>query len=116
MSGEAAQLQLFTFFLTNMLSPVKIWRNQKKVRKMLGFEGTIISWTKVYVPPSGFSSQAPYVIAIVKFDRGICHTAQLVDFDESRLGIGQRVVSILRRTRDPDPEEVIPYGIKFRPI
>lgn len=83
---------------------------------MLGLKGTIISWTKVYVPPAGFSSQAPYIIAIVKFDRGICHTAQLVDFEEGRLGIGQRVVSILRRTRDPGEEGVIPYGIKIKPV
>lgn len=99
-----------------MLSPVKIWRNQKKVRQLLGLEGIIVSYTKVHVPPAGFVSQAPYVVAIAKFAQGLRCIGQLVDWDDRHLKIGMKVKTILRRTRDPGEEGIIPYGIKFKPI
>ena len=99
-----------------MLSPVKIWRNQKKIVALLNLKGEIISYTKIHVPPSGFESQAPYVVVVVLLDKGKKHTAQLVDWEEKNLFIGQKVLAVLRRTRDPGNEGVIAYGIKFRPI
>ena len=99
-----------------MLSPVKIWRNQKKIQKLLNIHGKILSWTKIYVPPLGFESQAPYVIVVVKLNSGINYTAQLVDWEEKHLKIGEKVKTVLRRTRDPGEEGVIPYGIKFKPL
>lgn len=99
-----------------MLSPVKIWRNQKKVRQLLNLEGQIVSFTKVHVPPAGFESQTPYVVAIVKLNKGISYTAQLVDLKEEHLFIGQKVKTVLRRTKEAGEEGVIPYGIKFKPI
>ncbi len=98
------------------ISPVKIWRNQKKIQKLLGLEGRIVSFTQVFVPPVGFVSQAPYALVIVEFHSGTRYTAQLVDYDMYHLRIGQRVVSVLRKTRDPSEEGVIPYGIKFKPL
>lgn len=99
-----------------MLSPVKIWRNQKKVRQLLNLEGTIVSFTKVHVPPAGFEPQTPYVVAIVKLNKGISYTAQLVDLKEEHLFIGQKVKTVLRRTKEAGEEGVIPYGVKFKPI
>ncbi len=99
-----------------MISPVKVWRNQKKIQKILGLYGTIVSWTKVHVPPVGFSSQAPYVIVVVKLESGKSYIAQLVDFSENSLKTGQKVKAVLRKTRDPGEEGVIPYGIKFKPV
>lgn len=99
-----------------MISPVKIWRNQKKIRELLGREGTIVTWTKIFVPPEGFESQAPYVVAVVELSDKTHCTAQLVDYDEKHLKIGQKIKTILRRTRDPGTEGVIPYGVKFKPI
>ena len=99
-----------------MISPVKIWRHQKKIRKLLGIEGKIISFTKIFVPPAGFESQAPYIVAVVKLSSGKNYTAQLIDWDERNLTIGQKVMTVLRRTRDAGEEGVIPYGIKFKPI
>lgn len=98
-----------------MNSPIKIWRNQKKIQKLLGLSGMILSWSRIQVPPSGFESQAPYIVAVVKLSTGINYTAQLVDWDDSHLRTGQKVTTVLRRTRDPGDEGVIPYGIKFKP-
>ncbi len=99
-----------------MISPVKIWRNQKKVQKILGLCGKIISYSKVFLPPVGFESQAPYVVVVVKLENEENYTAQFVDWHENDLCFGQKVIAVLRRTRDPGEEGVIPYGVKFKPL
>lgn len=99
-----------------MISPVKIWRSQKKTQKLLGIAGEIISFTRVYTPPAGFESQAPYIVVVAKLDNGGKLTAQLVDWHEENLKIGQKVETILRRTKNAGNEGVIPYGVKFKPL
>lgn len=99
-----------------MVSPVKIWRNQKKIQKILGSIGEIITFTQVFVPPLGFEAQAPFVVVIVRLESGKKYTAQLVDWEEKQLKIGQSVKAVLRKTRNPGEEGVIPYGIKFKPF
>lgn len=99
-----------------MVSPVKIWRSQKKITHLLHVTGAIVSWTKVHVPSATFEREAPYVVAIVKLDNGKQYTAQLVDWNEHHVQIGQRVLVVLRRTKEAGNESVIPYGIKFQPI
>lgn len=105
-----------------MVSPVKIWRNQKKVRSLLGKTGQILSWTMIYIPPSGFSDQAPYPVALILFEDGTKMTAQLVDLPAGRqVGKeydlkGMQVITVIRRVLKPDETGVIPYGIKVKPI
>lgn len=99
-----------------MTSPVKVWRNQKKVAKMLGKTGKIISWTVIRVPPADFSYQAPYPVAVVKLNGGKKIIAQVVDYKDDQLVFDQKVVTVLRRTAKPDTSEVIPYGIKVKPV
>jgi len=99
-----------------MISPVKIWRNQKRIRQLLGLKGKIVSFTKIFVPPAGFEAQAPYIVALVKLANGQNFTAQLVDWEDKHLQIGQKVKTVLRKTRDPGEEGIIPYGVKFRRI
>lgn len=98
------------------ISPVKIWRNQKKITSILGEVGKIISYSLIYVPPMGFENEAPYPVVLVEFTDKKKYTAQLVDWHENNLVIGQKVQAILRKTRNPGLEGVIPYGIKFKPI
>lgn len=99
-----------------MISPVKVWRNQKRIRSLLGQTGKIVSWTVVYVPPEGFIDQAPYVVALVELSTGTRHMAQVVDYRPEHLRVDQPVRTMLRRTRDAGTEGVIPYGIKFIPF
>lgn len=98
-----------------MQSPVKIWRNQKSIAKILGKTGKIVSWTVIRVPPAGFSSLAPYPVVLVELTGGERMTAQLVDWEEKYLTIGQRVVTVVRRVTEPNAEGIIPYGIKVKP-
>lgn len=83
---------------------------------MIGKIGTIVSWTLVRVPPADFMDQAPYPVALVKLERGQMICAQLVDWGNEDLAIGKKVVTVLRRVTHPDPDGVIPYGIKVKPI
>jgi hypothetical protein len=98
-----------------MTSPVKVWRNQKKITKMLGKSGRIVSWTIVRVPPGNFSYQAPYPVAIVRLTNGRNIIAQVVDCEIDEIKFQQKVVTIVRRTARPETSEVIPYGIKVKP-
>ncbi len=97
-----------------MLSPVKIWRNQKHIAHLLGKTGEIISWTIIRVPPSGFSSFAPYPVVLIALNDGSHLTAQLVDWDGRDIVIGSPVVTVIRRIAEPAGEGIIPYGIKVK--
>ena len=99
-----------------MISPVKVWRNQKHVKRMIGKTGTVISWTIIRVPPADFGYQAPYPVVIVKLDGGDSITAQMVDCEEENISIGQKVITVVRRTIQSQTDAVIPYGIKVKPV
>lgn len=106
---------------------------------MLGREGTIVSWTVIRVPPTGFSSLAPYPVVIVDLRARLDSakragkaglvgggriTAQLVDPPAGEAGeagwsenlFGKKVRVIVRRISEPSTEGIIPYGIKVKPI
>jgi len=95
-----------------MLSPVKIWRNQKKIASLIGKRGVIVTWTVVRVPPADFTSLAPYPVALIKLDDGNTITAQLVDCDEKTLVAGLAVKTVIRRVAKPSEDGIIPYGVK----
>ncbi len=99
-----------------MISPVKIWRNQKHTAKLVGKTGSILVWTIIRVPPEGFSNQAPYPLAVVVLDKGPTITAQVVDWDEKQLHTKQKVITVIRRTIDTTADGVIPYGMKVKPV
>ena len=99
-----------------MQSPVKIWRNQKNIAHLVGKMGTILSWTIVRVPPVDFMDQAPYPVVLVKLEDGKHVTCQLVDYDPAHVSFGQKVITVIRRVTHPDPDGVIPYGIKAKPV
>lgn len=99
-----------------MISPVKVWRHQKKVASLLGQQGRIISWTLIRVPPMGFEQEAPYPVILVELQGKERIIGQLVDWQENDLKTGKKVEAVYRRISKPDSEGVIPYGIKFRPV
>jgi uncharacterized OB-fold protein len=98
------------------ISPVKIWRRQQDVRLLLGKKGKVISWTVVYTPPVGFKKNAPYPVVLVEFSSGERAFGQLVDGDRDKIAIGMPVISTLRKVREGGSEDVIAYGLKFRPL
>ncbi|OGK55753.1 hypothetical protein A3J15_03720 [Candidatus Roizmanbacteria bacterium RIFCSPLOWO2_02_FULL_38_10] len=98
-----------------MLSPVKIWRRQSHIRDNLGKTGKILTWTKIYIAAKPFKKNAPYFVAMVELVGGRRLYGQLVDFTDQEPKIGMKVMTILRKVRQPSDEGVISYGIKFKP-
>ena len=98
-----------------MTSPVANWRQAKNIHTKIGKVGTIISWTNVFVAPSGFENETPYYAGIVEFSKGQRATMQFVDF-QNEPTIGQKVITAVRRLGRQKPHEVIQYGIKAKPL
>ncbi len=97
-------------------SPVKLWRRGKKLANHIGRTGKLLHWTIVRVPPKSFAEQAPYPVGIVKLDDGEMMVGQLVDWTEKDLKSGRSVIAVMRRIKQEDAEDIIPYGIKFKPF
>jgi len=97
-------------------SPVKLWRRQKNTSSLIGRKGKILNWTIIRVPAKSFVDQAPYPVIIVKMQNGENMIGQLVDWQKDDLAIGREVVSVLRRLRTEEKDDVIYYNIKFKPL
>ncbi len=97
-------------------SPVKLWRRHKNSAFLIGKKGKILQWTTIRIPAKSFSDQAPYPVVIVKMQSGENMIGQLVDWQEKDLMTGREVVSVLRRLRTEEKEDVIYYHIKFKPL
>jgi len=79
-------------------------------------KGEVYSYTTIYEAPTGYDSNAPYTVALVKLDEGPMVTAQLTDVDNSAVEIGMPVEMVTRKMRnDGDERGLIVYGYKFRP-
>lgn len=98
-----------------MNSPVKNWREIKKISQQLGRVGKVVTWTKVFVAPTGFEHEVPYLVAIVEFLDGQRTSVQVVDCLEEQIIEGMEVITVVRRIGKPSGEDVINYGIKVVP-
>jgi uncharacterized OB-fold protein len=77
----------------------------------------VYSFTTIYEAPTGYDSNAPYTVALVKLDEGPMVTAQLTDVDNNAVEIGMPVEMVTRKMRnDGDERGLIVYGYKFRPV
>lgn len=97
-------------------TPVKLWRRQKDVSKIIGQEGVILSYTLIRVAAKGFGKEAPYPVIIVKMDNGNKLIGQLVDWEADDLNKGKRIRAVLRKLTPDHTENVIAYVIKFIPL
>jgi uncharacterized OB-fold protein len=97
-------------------SPVKLWRRQKNTAVLIGKKGKILQWTMIRVPAKSFVNQAPYPVVIVKMQNKENMIGQLVDWQKKDLVAGREVISVLRRLRTEEKEDVIYYHIKFKPL
>ncbi len=75
--------------------------------------GKIFAHSTVFYPPAGLEKQVPYTVAIIKLDEGPKMTAQVVEFDD--LKVGMKVQSCVRELYSDGKSGIIHYGIKFRP-
>jgi uncharacterized OB-fold protein len=97
-------------------TPVKLWRRQKQTASLIGEKGEIMEWTIIRIPPKSFVQEAPYPVVIVKLENGKKMMGQLVDWRETDLIKGKKVVAVLRKLFPENPESIIAYIIKFKPL
>lgn len=95
-----------------MTNPIQTWRKQKEIRPLLGKQGKVITWTKIFVSAPEFKEQTPYNVALVQLENGEKVYGQIVDTQE--VNIGQTVESVLRIVKKGDNEDIIEYGLKFK--
>lgn len=110
--------QLFHYLVfdnKNMESPIKLWRRQKTVKKLLNRKGKIVSWTVIHVAGREYAEHTPYPVVLVELTNGERVYGQLVDFDDGDVRIGQEVESVLRILRT-SKTDLIAYGLKFKPV
>ena len=99
-----------------MSSPVQIWRSHKNLSSYLNKIGRLIVWTKIFVAPSGFEHQTPYLVGIIQFPDGEKMPLQIVDCDEKDLKVNIKVITVIRKIGKAKAEDVIEYGLKVKPI
>lgn len=78
--------------------------------------GTLETFTVIHIAPTGFEDEAPYVVGIIKLDDGVKITAQVVDCETDKLGIGDRVRLEFRRVQQDGESGILCYGYKFVPV
>ena len=78
--------------------------------------GQVETFTIIRVAPSGFGTQAPYAVGIIKLDDGVKITAQIVDCDPETIAIGNRVKREFRRLQQDGESGILCYGYKFVPV
>lgn len=99
-----------------MNSAVRVWRKQQKDKKKLGKSGVIRSWTEVFVSPPKFDSITPYTVVLVELDSKELVYGELVDFEIKDRKIGTKVTAVFRKIGDVGQEDLVEYGVKFKPV
>ena len=75
-------------------------------------EGTIVSFTKVWMASSDYYGKVPYYLALVKLTDGTKTMGQVVDTNE--LKTGMNVEACMRKLNVDGNKGIIEYGTKFR--
>ena len=99
-----------------MSNPAAIWRQHKTLNTYLDKIGKLIVLTKIFVAPEGFEHQTPYLVGIIQFPDGERLPLQIVDAEEEKLKLNQKVKVVIRKIGKVKSDEVIEYGLKVKPI
>jgi uncharacterized OB-fold protein len=93
----------------NTTAPAHYWRQNKTWKKWLGRRGKVIASTVIRVAADPQSAFTPYSLALIDFkgEKKMCMGAGNEVFAP-----GETVRCVLRKLAQPNPTEVIPYGIK----
>jgi hypothetical protein len=84
-------------------------------KSTLPHSGKLVTYTVIRVPPSEFSDEAPYAVAVVELDNGVRLQCQVVDCEFDKLSIGMSVKLEFRRIQEDGAAGVIHYGHKAVP-
>ena len=77
--------------------------------------GRVLTYTIIHIPPTPFSDEAPYALAICEMDDGARLTAQLVDVPLDRVKTGMPVRIEFRKIQQDGHSGILQYGYKVVP-
>src|SRR5271157_5124224 len=75
--------------------------------------GTLISYTRITVPPAAFKDTGPYYLGLIALDNGPRIIAQLADVGLYQPTIGMQLQACLRKMYVSEENGSIHYGLKF---
>lgn len=97
-------------------NPANLWRKSAQITQDLGKIGKVTTFTTIHSAPSGYEHQVPYSVGIIKFEDGTSRALEIVDTAAQNIKIGLKVQTVVRRIGQSEPDELIEYGIKVKPI
>ena len=115
LQGNHCQTCKKDYFPARLICP-QCRRKGKLTPKIMPWNGKIVSYTEVFVGPTGFEHETPYFLALVELDNKVKLLSQIVDSDKDRIKIGARVKKIFRKIGDSSAEGAIAYGYKFKVV
>jgi len=81
----------------------------------LSKEGTLRTYTIIYVPPPGWQGDIPYILGSVELPEGPEIVTEVIDCPKEKLKVGMRMELVITvGGRDQDNNETMVY--KWRPI
>jgi len=78
----------------------------------LSDEGKVVTFTTVRVAPDKFSTEAPYVVAVVETKEGARLTTQIVDCKPEDVEIGKSIRLVFRKLQEEGKTGILCYGYK----
>jgi len=97
-------------------NPANLWRKSARLTQNLGKVGKVAAFTTIHSAPSGYEHQVPYSVGIIRFEDGTSRSLEIVDTAAKNIKIGLKVQTVVRRIGQSEPEELIEYGIKVKPL
>lgn len=91
-------------------------RKGKLVEAKMPETGKILSFTRVFVAPSGFEHETPYFLAVVELENKATLLTQIVDSKPEQVTEGANVELVFRKIYEDSPKGAIAYGYKFRVV
>ena len=90
-------------------------RGREFEKETLPEKAKILTYTIIRVPPSEFTDEAPYIVAIAEFANGARITTQVADcpFDEIKIGMDVKIE--FRRILKQGSSGILCYGYKLLP-
>lgn len=81
-------------------------------KEHLSETGKVVTFTTIRVAPEQFSSEVPYVVAVVETDNGVRITTQVVDCKSEDVAIGKSVKLVFRKIQEEGKTGILCYGYK----
>lgn len=105
-----------SFFPARQICPKCMRKGSKgeMSEKRFTGNGTVLSYSVVYVPPTGYKLRVPYTLALIQLDEGPTVLGIIDDVKPEEVKVGARVEQVFRKWAEGRSSSIIHYGFAFR--